>query len=201
MFLRSIVEWIVSLESGESFRKMSSLWLRICAVLTLVLSLLLALGLLIGGPMLIGEYIGTVANTFFTIGFVLCDVMIVSMGIVLFMLLRNRANKIDNLGEESHLIFGPIASVYIRLAGEIWFLMFSGLASVLLILAIFSIVGLQWLPMLICFLLSIFFLLLGYFLLKFLYIIAEYAGVIADIATNTKRIETIVANAVSDTTS
>lgn len=199
MFLRSIVEWIVSLESGESFRKMSSLWLRICAVLTLLLSLSLAIGLLIAVPKLISGYGISEANTFFMIGLTLCAAMTLSVGIILFMLLRNRADKINSLGEESHLIFGPIASIYIRLAGEICFLLLSGAASVLFVLAIF-VVGFDWLPALICCLLSTFFLLLGYFALKFLYIIAEYAGLIGDIATNARKIETTLATTVAATT-
>lgn len=199
MFLRSIVEWIVSLESGESFRKMSSLWLRICAVLTLSLSLSLGVGVLIVVPKLISGYGISEANTFFMIGLTLCAAMILSVGIILFMLLRHRSNKINSLGEESYLIFGPIASIYIRLAGEICFLLLSGLASVLFVLAIF-VVGFEWSLALICCLLSIFFLLLGYFALKFLYIIAEYAGLIGDIATNARKIETTLATAVAATT-
>lgn len=192
MFLRSIVEWIVSLESGESFRKMSSLWLRICAVLTLLLSLFLGIGLLIAVPRLLSGYGISEANTFLMIGLILCAAMIVSVGIILFMLFRHRSNKIDNLGEESHLIFGPIASIYIRLGGEFCFLLLGGLASVLFVLAIF-VVAFQWLLALTCCLISIFFLLLGYFALKFLYIIAEYAGLIGDIATNIRKIETTLA--------
>lgn len=199
MFLRSIVEWIVSLESGESFRKMSSLWLRICAVLTLSLSLLLGIGLLIAVPKLISGYGISEANTFFMIGLTLCAAMIFSVGIILFMLLRQRADKINNLGEASYLIFGPIASIYIRLAGEICFLLLSGLASVLFLFTIF-VIGFNWGVALICFLLSIFFLLVGYFALKFLYIIAEYAGLVGDIATNARKIETTLATAVAATT-
>jgi len=110
MFLRSIVEWIVSLESGENFRKMSSLWLRICGVLSLLLSISLGIGLLIAVPKLISGYGISEANTFFMIGLTICAALIFSVGIILFMLLQHRANKINSIGEESHLIFGPIAS-------------------------------------------------------------------------------------------
>jgi len=115
------------------------------------------------------------------------------------MLLQHRANKINSIGEESHLIFGPIASIYIRLAGEICFLLLSGLTSVLFLFTIF-VIGFDWGIALICFLLSIFFLLLGYFTLKFLYIIAEYAGLVGDIATNARKIETTLATTVAATT-
>jgi len=199
MFLRSIVEWIVSLESGENFRKMSSLWLRICGVLSLLLSISLGIGLLIAVPKLISGYGISEANTFFMIGLTICAALIFSVGIILFMLLQHRANKINSIGEESHLIFGPIASIYIRLAGEICFLLLSGLTSVLFLFTIF-VIGFDWGIALICFLLSIFFLLLGYFTLKFLYIIAEYAGLVGDIATNARKIETTLATTVAATT-
>ena len=190
MFLSSIVEWIVSLEDGQSFRKMSSLWLRICAVLSLMLSLFLGIGLLIAVPNLLSEYgISGTNNAFLMIGLILCAAVIVSVGIILFMLLRHRARKIDKLGEHSHLIFAPIASVYIRLAGEYWFLLLCGWASVLLVFAIF-VVAFQWWVALICLLLAISFLLIGYFALKLFYIIAEYSGLVGDIATNIRKIQT-----------
>ena len=165
-FLHSIIEWIEALESGEYFRKTIVFSLKISAVGAVIICPLLGLAifLLAVNPLLIPLCV---------IGYA----VIVIWSVLVFMLFRNRANKIAALSEESHLTFGPIAGVLTRLAGE-----FS--------LLFWSLIGILLLP------LSILFIPIGLSLLKFFYMIAEYTGMVGDIATNIKKIEATLSTAV-----
>ena len=164
-FLHSIIAWIESLESGNYFRKIIVFSLKVSAVANIVFFALLGLAIffLAANPLLIPLC-------------VLGYAVIVIWSILVAMLLRNRASKIAELSEESHLIFGPIAAVLTRLTGEFLFL-FCCLIGILLLplVVVFVPIGLSF--------------------LKFFYMIAEYTGIVGDISTNIKKIETTLSTA------
>ncbi len=201
-YLRSVVDYIDTLEAGETFRRLFSTGLKISGVLILSATVLLGIVILIW----VGEKFPPAMAAA-----IIVTAIIVHYGIAAIMLFWNRANKISELGEESHLTFAPIMSVTCRLTGENSCLFFITLGFSLFIFLCFAPILLKStlreityseIPndvniYLIGIGIVIFFfcILTGIFLLVFFYIIAEYAGLIGDIATNIKSIETILSSA------
>ena len=197
-YLRSVVDYIDSLEAGDTFRRYFSFGLKFSGVLILSVSIL-------GGSVFLYSVRETPS---LLAGAILCTVIIVHFGIAGIMLYWNRANKIAELDQESHLTFAPIVGITGRLTGEISCLFFIMLGILALVFSIFmpSLLG-SLLPygisrgfasfifilngLFLCFLCF----LVAMFLLVFFYIIAEYTGLIGDIATNIKRIETTLSTA------
>ena len=195
MFLRRIVEWINSLEAGHQFRKWAAFSVKISGVFILVVTFVLGIAFLVLALMFtrtasIGK------QTFAIIGTVLGLVVIGVVGITLAMLFWNSAKKIVSTGEKSHLTFGPISSIVIRLSGEILFIGFNGGALLCLVCSIFGAAAIGW-PALILLIFSFLFPLIAVASLQFSYLIAEYAGLLGDISTNIKKIETTLS---TDTT-
>lgn len=123
MFLRRIIEWINSLEAGHQFRKWASFYVKISGVFILIATFVLSILFLVLALMYTRtSSIGTQAFTI--IGTVIGLVIIGIVGITLTMLFWNRAKKIVSVGEETHLIFGPIARIVIHLSGEAIFIGF-----------------------------------------------------------------------------
>ena len=159
-YLHKIIEWIDRLEDGEHFRRSTARSLRISAVLTVIISVFLGLT----------AFALSIASIFLIpLGFIAL-VIIIIWGILLAMLLRNRADKILGLREGSHLTFGPMSGILTRLAGEI---------------AFFNccLIGILLLP------LAILFIPLGFGLLSLSYMAAERRSILEDIATNIKKME------------
>ena len=165
-FLHSIIAWIESLESGNYFRKIIVFSLKVSAVANIVVFALLGLAV----------FFLSAANPILIPLCVLGYAVIVIWSILVAMLFRSRAKKIAELGEESHLTFGPIAAVLTRLTGEFLFLFC-------------CLIGILLLPLVVVFVP------IGLFYLKFFYMIAEYAGIVGDISTNIKKIETTLSTA------
>ena len=196
-YLRPVVDYIDSLESGDTFRRYFSFGLKFSGVLTLSVSILVGFMLL---------YFVRETPSLIT-GAILSTVIIVHCGVAVTMLYWNRANKIAGLGQESHLTFAPIVGITGRLTGEIFCLFFITLGIFFLVCSIFMPSLLRsMLPygiprgsaffiflvigLFLCFLCV----LIAIFLLVFFYVIAEYTGLIGDIATNIKGIETILSS-------
>ena len=191
-YLRPVVDYIESLESGDTFRRYFSFGLKFSGVLILSVTILVGFALL---------YFVKETPSLIT-GAILSTVIIVHYGVAATMLYWNRANKIAALGQESHLTFAPIIGITGRLTGEIFCLSFITLGIFFLVCSIFmpSLLG-SMLPygiprgsaffifivigLFLCFLCV----LIAIFLLVFFYVIAEYTGLIGDIATNIKKIE------------
>ena len=187
MFMRRIIEWINSLEAGHQFRKWASFSVKISGVLILIVALVFGIVFLVVALMFTRvSSIGI--QTFAIIGTVLGLVIIGIVGITLTMLFWNRAEKIESAGEDSHLIFGPISEIVIRLTGEAAFIGLNGLALLCLFTTIFGATVLGWLA-LISLVLSFLFPLIGVVCLQFSYLISEYAGLLGNISTNIKKIE------------
>ena len=194
-YLRSMVNRIDSLESGDTFRRYFSFGLKCSGVLTLSVSIFVGFVLLYSVRETPSLITGTILST----------AIIIHFGIAAAMLYWNRASKIAALGQESHLTFAPIVGVTGRLTGEISCLFFITLGILALVCSIFMPTLLGSLSpagisegfaffafivtgLLLCFLCV----LIAIFLLVFFYIIAEYTGLIGDIATNIKSIETML---------
>ncbi|MDE0482985.1 MAG: hypothetical protein OXI67_10435 [Candidatus Poribacteria bacterium] len=188
MFLRRIIEWINSLEAGHHFRKQASFFVKISGVFILIASFVLGIVFLVVALMFTRtSSVG--AQAFVIIGTVIGLVIIGIVGTTLTMLFWNRAKKIVSAGEESHLIFGPIAGIVIRLSGEAAFIGFIGGGLLCLVCSIFGAAAFGWLALIslvFAFLLP----LIAVVSLQFSYLISEYASLIGDIATNIKKIET-----------
>lgn len=109
-YLRSVVDYIDSLEAGDTFRRLFSTGLKISGVLTLSATVLLGIVILYW----IGEELPSAMACA-----IIVTATVVYYGIAAIMLFWNRANKISELGGDSHLTFAPIMSVTCRLTGEI----------------------------------------------------------------------------------
>ncbi|MDE0636333.1 MAG: hypothetical protein OXI43_10850 [Candidatus Poribacteria bacterium] len=195
-YIRSVVDYIDSLEAGDTFRRLFSSGLKISGVLTLSVSVLLGIAILYW----VGENVPSAMAAA-----IIVTATVVHFGIAAIMLYWNRANKISELDKESHLTFTPIMSVTCRLTGEISGLFFITLGFSLFICFCFAPILLKsalseityrgdfsevsFTLIVIGTALFIFYVLIGIFSLVFCYIVAEYAGLIGDIATNIKKIE------------
>lgn len=199
-YLRDIVTWIASLESGGQFRKWISFLVKILGVLTLIGAIVWGIAICVGS-IAASEYLGTGSRTLVVIGSILSLCINVIVGLILIMLFWNRSNKISTLSEESHFTLMPIAVVLIRLLGELSFLSLVGTGIQALVASIFgsgipNLLG-YFLPDLgdninfiigvISFVASV---LSGAILLIFYYFIAEQISVFTDMATNLKKIKT-----------
>lgn len=198
MFLRRIIEWINSLEAGHQFRKWASFSVKISGVFILIATSVLAILFLVLALMYTRTTsIGT--QVFTIIGTILGLVIIGIVGITLTLLFWNRAKKIVSTAEETHLIFGPIAGIVIRLSGEAIFIGFIGGGLLCFVCSIFGAAALGWFA-LISLIFSFLFPLIAVVSLQFSYLISEYASLIGDIATNIKKIETTLStDATADT--
>ena len=201
-FLRGVVKWIASLESGSQFRKWASILLKGLGVLVFI-------GAIVSGIRLCaasirasdGLEIGLETVVVIVSILVLCIYVIVAT--ILIILFWNRANKIRELGEESHFTLIPIAVILIRLIGEVGFLLLIGLGiQGLLVVGIPGLLSdsgildvLQYaLPKGLGFIAGVItlvvFIISGALVLIFWYFIAELINLFVDMATNLRKIET-----------
>lgn len=136
-FLRGIVKWIASLESGSQFRKFASILLKLLGVLAFIGVIVWGIAICVNA-ITISDHLETRDRTVVIIGAILVLCINVIMGPILIMLFWNRSNKINALGEESHFTLMPIAVVLIRLFGEVGFLTLVGIGIQVLVFSIFS---------------------------------------------------------------
>ena len=98
-YLRGIVDWITTLESGEPFRKWVSILVKILGVCALIGAVVWGITLCIGS-IVASEYMGTSSQTFVIIGTILSLCINIIVGLILVMLFWNRSNKINALRDE-----------------------------------------------------------------------------------------------------
>lgn len=199
-YLRYIVNWIDSFESGRQFRKWVSILVKTLGVLTLVGAIVWGIAICVGS-IAASDYLGTGSRTLVVIGSILSLCINGIVGLILLMLFWHRSNKIRTLGDETHFTLLPIAIILIRLLGELSFLSLVGIGIHALVASIFgsafvNILGI-FLPSLgenITFIIGVISLaasvLSGAILLIINYFIAEQISVFTDMATNLKKIET-----------
>ena len=199
-YLRSIITWIASLETGGQFRKWVSILVKILGVFTLIVALVLDIAIFVG-TIELSKYLNTGAVTLAVIGAILIICVNTVIGLVLVMLFWNRSNRIKSLGDETHFTLIPITVILIRLFGEFCFLSLVGVGIQSLIAPIFGVVlpdllsialsglgrELSFIVGVISFVISV---LIGAIQLIFFYFIAERMNLFVDMATNLKKIET-----------
>ena len=198
-YLRMIVTWIASLESGGPFRKYVSIFVKILGVLVSIGAGVWGIAICVGS-IAASEYFGTASRTLVVIGSILAICINIIVGLVLALLFWNRANKISDLGDETHFTLLPITIILIRLLGEFSFLSLVGTGIQSLVASIFGLVfpnllsifmsdlgrDVNFIVGAISLVLSV---LSGVILLITFYFIAERINVLIDIATNLKKIE------------
>ena len=198
-YLRMIVDWVASLETGRQFRKWASLLLKIFGVSVLVGAIFWGIALFVGA-ITTSRFLGVSSQTLVVIGAVIGVCINIIAGTILVLLFWNRSKKVRQLGDESHFTLIPIVVVYIQLFGETGFIALIGLGFQALIASIFGsqIPGLEnlvlhELPASIGFIGGVISLVVSFFTAVILligsYFIAEQINLLSDIATNLKKIE------------
>lgn len=210
-YLRYIVTWVATLESGGQFRRWISILVKILGVLTLIGAIVWGIAICVGS-IAASEYLGTGSRTLVVIGSILSLCINVIVGLILVMLFWNRSNLIRTLSDKSHFTLMPIAVVLIRLLGELSFLSLVGTGIQMLITSIFGVLfpnllsifmselgrDINFIVGAISFVISA---LSGAILLVFYYFLAERISLFVDMATNLKKIETTLSTDAGDSES
>ena len=119
-YLRSIITWIDSLESGSQFRQ----W---AAILVKILGGVVSVGISVWGLVICVNTIGAstdlemIPSIFVMIGSILELGIVIILATVLAMLFWNRSNKIRTLDNDPQFILISIAVILVQLLGEIMF--------------------------------------------------------------------------------
>ena len=121
-----VVDWIVSLESGQTLRKSVSIFVKILGVLTLITAIVPDVIFIF---LSINEITRRTPEGLVIILFFFSCLWIgisIFMGMIFVRLFWNRSNKIRDLGGESHFTLLPILALLIRLFGQGSFFLFIG---------------------------------------------------------------------------
>lgn len=136
-YLRSIITWIDSLESGRQFRNWAAILLKILAVV-------ISVGISVWGIIICVDTIGAnndsglTSRIFIIVGSILEVCLVITIAIVLVTLFWNRSNKIRTLDNDPQFILISITVIVIQLAGEISFLGLIGAGVQSLVASIFG---------------------------------------------------------------
>ena len=202
-YMRRIIDWIVSLESGRQFRKWVSILTKIFGVLALIGAIVMGIAVFVGAIAIASSgYRTNIESTFAIIGSILCLAVNFIVGIIAILLYWNRANKISELSDESHFTLMPITVILIRLCGEGGFIFLIGTGIQTLVASVFGAETLSDVMTLLAHLLPrdigvivgmlsfVYSVLAGAVLLIVTYFIAELINLFVDMAINLKKIET-----------
>ena len=136
-YLRSIITWIDSLESGRQFRNWAAILLKILAVV-------ISVGISVWGIIICVDTIGANNDSGLTsrilviVGSILEVCIVITVAIVFVTLFWNRSNKIRTLDNDPQFILISITVIVIQLAGEISFLGLIGAGIQSLVASIFG---------------------------------------------------------------
>ena len=136
-YLRGIITWIDSLESGRQFRSWAAILLKILAVI-------ISVGISVWGIIICVDTIGANNDLGLTlrilaiIGSILEVCIVIIVATVLAVLFWNRSNKIRTLDNDPNFILISIAVIIIQLAGEISFFGLIGAGVQSLVASIFG---------------------------------------------------------------
>lgn len=202
-YLRGIVAWIASLESGSQFRKWVTILVKMAGVFALIGTITWGIVICVGAIEATDFLRDRSERTLAIIGSILTLGINILVGLVLVILFWNRAQKISTLGDETHFTLLPIAVILIRFSGELSFvtLVASGIQA--LVASIFG----SGIPGLLKFLLSdwsmpenigfitgvialVVSVISGAIALIAHYFIAELINLLVDMATNLRKVET-----------
>ena len=147
-YLRDIITWIDTLESGRQFRTWAAIFLKILAAVTYV-------GISVWGIIICVDTIGANNDSGVTsrilviIGSILEICIVIIFAIALGMLFWNRSNKIRTLDKDPNFILISITVIMVQLLGEASFFSLIGMGVQTLVASIFG----SGLPKLLTFLL------------------------------------------------
>ena len=136
-YLRGIITWIDSLESGRQFRSWAVLLLKILAVVTLV-------GISVWGIVVCVDTISASNDSELTsqilviIGSILEVCIVFLIATVFAMLCWNRSNKVRTLDNDPNFLLISIAVIIVQLLGELSFLVLIGTGVQTLVASIFG---------------------------------------------------------------
>ena len=136
-YLRSIITWIDSLESGSQFRQ----W---AAILVKILGGVVSVGISVSGLVICVNTIGAstdlemIPSIFVMIGSILELGIVIILATVLAMLFWNRSNKIRTLDNDPQFTLIFITVITVQLLGEVGFVGLIGTGIQTLIASIFG---------------------------------------------------------------
>ena len=136
-YLRGIITWIDSLESGRQFRN----W---AAILVKILGVAILGGLSAAGIVTCVDTIAASIDMEITpqaliiIGSILEVCIVITIAVALTMLFWNRSNKIRTLDKDPNFILTSIAVIMVQLLGEAGFLSLIGVGIQTLVATIFG---------------------------------------------------------------
>lgn len=119
-YLRGIITWIDSLESGRQFKQWAAIFLKILAVIAFV-------GIGVWGIVICVDTIGASNDSGLTsqilviIGSILEVCLNITLAIIVATLFWNRSNKIRTLDNDPNFILISIAVILVQLLGEVIF--------------------------------------------------------------------------------
>jgi hypothetical protein len=201
-YIRSIVTWIDSLESGGHFQKWVSILVNVLGILALISAIVWGIAICVGS-IAASNFLGIGGRTLVVIGSILSLCIHVVVGVVLIMLFRNRSKKIGTLGDETHFALLPITVILIRLFGELGFILCVATGIQALLASIFGsgipdlieiILSDLMMPRNVSFIFGVISLVgsvfAGAVVLIIHYFIAELINLFVDMATNLRKIQT-----------
>lgn len=200
-YIRSIVTWIDSLESGSHFQKWISILVNALGILALISAIVWGIAICVGS-IATSDFLGIGGRTLVVIGSILSLCIYVVVGFVLIMLFRNRLKKIGTLRDETHFALLPITVILIRLCGEFSFIFSVATGIQILLASIFGsgipdleiILSDLTMPGNVSFIFGVISLVVSVFagavVLIIHYFIAELINLFVDIATNLRKIQT-----------
>ncbi len=147
-YLRGIITWIDSLESGRQFRSWAAILVIILGVVILV-SLSVASIVTCVNTIAASKDSDMISSILVVIGSILEVCIVITIAIVLAMLFWNRSNKIRTLDNDPQFILISIAVIMVQLLGEASFFGLIGTGVQSLVASIFG----SGLPKLLTFLL------------------------------------------------
>ena len=136
-YLRGIITWIDTLESGRQFR----IW---AAILLKILAVVISVGISVWGIIICVDTIGASNDSGVTslilviVGSILEVCIVIIVATVLAMLFWNRSNNVRTLNNDPQFILISITVIMIQLAGEISFLGLIGAGVQSLVASIFG---------------------------------------------------------------
>ena len=139
-YSQRVVDWIVSLESGQPLRKSVSILVKILGVLTLITAIVPDVIFIFLSFSEITRRTPGVLALLSSIMLILWILISIFMGMIFVRLFWDRSNKIRDLGGASHFTLLPILVVLIRLFGQGSFVLFIGTGIKSLMLSILLII-------------------------------------------------------------
>ena len=119
-YLRSIITWIDSLESGRQFRSWAAILVKILAVVVFVGISVWSIASCID-TITAGKDLEMISSILVVVGSILEVCLNITLAIIVAFLFWNRSNKIRTLDNDPNFILISIAVILVQLLGEVMF--------------------------------------------------------------------------------